>query len=278
MKLWNYFKTKSSLKLIKGQNCFLHYKFMEIKHNLLQPTLKLFMLCILFFGKIQVIPAQINTNKIRVGLFSGQVGNGNNLFKNEGITLEESVQLSKCGFRETKRYSPGWNRTSGTHFQISAGINRQSEVYQEFPNLRLNEINKPFTQCGTPVSYVYEIRNNVIDDNVHDINIGYSRSGQTSGIVVNTMIVNDTNTHRRVSNFRVYGGTTFTPQQCASTFNPNADKGSYHEPEKKSPSKNELIDLNFLVTNHERCRLQKGNSRSYTHVNRIFFNSHTIAG
>ncbi|WP_172675935.1 beta strand repeat-containing protein, partial [Croceitalea dokdonensis] len=165
--------------------------------------------------------------------FAGQVGDGDNLFENESIMLEESLQLSQCAWGETTRHSPRWGCTPGIYCQIGASISGQFDVIQEFPNLRLNEINRPLPRWDAPVTYTYEVINNTGADVAYDINfnIGYTWDGTTSTIGVNPMIGDDSGTHRQVSNFRFSGGTTFTPQRWTNTFNPSFGLGSYYVPE-----------------------------------------------
>jgi hypothetical protein len=168
--------------------------------------------------------------------FAGQVGDGDNLFENESITLVEQITLSDCAFGQNTRHSPRWGCSPGTYCQIGTAIPGQwSEVIQEYPNLSLTPISHPSNpRWDAPTTYTNRIANNASADNAYDIkiNIGYSWEFARSSESSNTLYGDEHTNNRRLDNFRFAGGSNFTPTRRAYTIDPNPlfGPGSYHLP------------------------------------------------
>ncbi|MFS4416283.1 Calx-beta domain-containing protein [Maribacter sp. 2307ULW6-5] len=164
--------------------------------------------------------------------FAGQVGDGDNVFENEGITFQETLQLSSCAFGIGTRHSPRWGCTTATFCQTGAPIFGRFNINEEFANIRVTEINRPFPRWDAPVTYTYEIANVASTDHAYNVqlNIGYTWDQILSGIGVNPMYGDDSNTHRQLSNFRFSGGAPFTPQRWNNTIDPSGGAGSYYLP------------------------------------------------
>ncbi|MDP5230413.1 MAG: hypothetical protein NWQ38_08480, partial [Cellulophaga sp.] len=170
---------------------------------------------------------------LNVAPFAGQVGDGDNLFENESITLVERLTLSACAFNEPTRHSPRWGCAPSTYCQLGAAIPGQFNVIQEFPNINLTTINNPLPRWDAPVTYTFRWSNDDFTQNAYNVklNIGYTWESQQSSETFNPMHGDDASTHRQVSNFRFSGGSPFTPQRWAKTDNPSGLAGSYHVPE-----------------------------------------------
>jgi hypothetical protein len=176
------------------------------------------------------------TIDLNLAPFAGQVGDGDNQFENESITLVEQVTLSDCAWSQNTRHSPRWGCSPGTYCQIGTAIAGQwAEVLQEHPNLSLTPINHPAApRWDAPVTYTNRIANNPTAENAYNvkINIGYGWSGESSSETNNNLYGDDHTNNRQLDNFRFAGGSSFTPTRRAFTTDPNPAYGigSYFVP------------------------------------------------
>ncbi|MFD0799709.1 beta strand repeat-containing protein, partial [Maribacter chungangensis] len=164
--------------------------------------------------------------------FAGQVGDGDNVFENESIIFQETLELSNCAWGIGTRHSPRWGCSSGTFCQTGAPIFGRFNIVDEWANISVTEINKPLPRWDAPVTYTYGISNIHGTDNAYNVqlNIGYTWDGTLSDIGVNPLYGDDSNTQRQLSNFRFTGGAPFTPQRWANTIDPSGGAGSYYLP------------------------------------------------
>ncbi|SHJ58489.1 conserved repeat domain-containing protein/gliding motility-associated C-terminal domain-containing protein [Maribacter aquivivus] len=151
--------------------------------------------------------------------FVGQIGDGDNLFENENITLVEKLVLTDCTDNQSTNHSPRWGCTVGTYCQIGASIPGFIGFNQEWSDISFQTISDPRPRWDAPVTYTYRLENNASAANAYNVNfnIGYTWDNRLSGIGFNPMFGDDNDTQRQLSNFRFTGGSAFTPQRWINT-------------------------------------------------------------
>ncbi|MFX0557342.1 Calx-beta domain-containing protein [Maribacter sp. CXY002] len=162
--------------------------------------------------------------------FAGQVGDGDNLFENETITLVERLSLDQCAENENTQHSPRWGCTAGTYCQIGTTITGFFNIEQEYPNLTLERINYPtIPRWDAPVTYTNRVANDAAAQNAYDINIniGYGWYGERSTEGANYLWGDDRTNQRQLDNFRFAGGSSFTPSRWVHSVEPTTGLGSY---------------------------------------------------
>ncbi len=196
----------------------------------------------LSFNGSVLIPSTISggvftyTINLNAAPFLGAVGDGDNLFENESITLVEEVTLAACSWGENTRHSPRWGCTVGTYCQVGTAIpGHWGNVFQEYPNLSLTKISHPSApRWDAPVTYTNRISNNPTAENAYNVkvNIGYSWDGDRSSESSNTLYGDEHTNNRRLDNFRFAGGSSFIPVRRAYTTDPDPSfgPGSYFLP------------------------------------------------
>ncbi len=161
--------------------------------------------------------------------FAGQVGNGDALFENESIVLNEQLSPTNCANNQATRHSPKWGCSTGMYCQIGAPIPGFIVVKQEWSDIYLYTVNAPRARWDAPVTYTYRLENDASADNAYDVNfnIGFTWDGRLSTTGFNPMYGDDNDTNRQLSNFRFTGGTNFSPQRWPSTTTSGTGLGSY---------------------------------------------------
>ncbi|MEP2239167.1 MAG: hypothetical protein ABJI22_12460, partial [Maribacter sp.] len=145
--------------------------------------------------------------------FLGQVGDGDNLFENENITLSERLVLTNCTDNQSTQHSPRWGCSTGSYCQIGAPIPGFINFNQEWSNISFQTISDPRPRWDAPVTYTYRLENDASADNAYNVNfnIGYTWDNRLSSIGFNPMYGDDNDTNRQLSNFRFTGGSSFSP-------------------------------------------------------------------
>ncbi|MEO9891416.1 gliding motility-associated C-terminal domain-containing protein [Aurantibacter sp.] len=150
--------------------------------------------------------------------FLNNVGDSDNQFENESITLSERIVLEHCSNDVIITHSPRWGCTAGTYCQIGAPIPGAVNFEQEFGNISITTIDEPHPRWDAPVTYTYAVENDNGADNAYNvnINIGFTWSGNHSNPGYNPMH-GDEDTNRILSNFEFTSGSAITPQRWPST-------------------------------------------------------------
>lgn len=171
------------------------------------------------------ISGNIYTYNIDLNLapFAGQVGDGDNLFENESITLLERMTISQCSWDETTVHSPRWGCAPGNYCQIGSPITGVFMYEEEWAKLELTPINRPLPRWDAPVTYTYQITNDVTANNAYNVNlnIGFFGGAQMSSTTFNPMWGDDNDAHRQLSDFRIGSGGVITPQRWQNTNDPS---------------------------------------------------------
>ncbi|MBM1107699.1 gliding motility-associated C-terminal domain-containing protein [Aurantibacter crassamenti] len=162
--------------------------------------------------------------------FLGNVGDSDNAFENETITLVEQIVLLDCSSNTVITHSPRWGCTAGTLCQIGAPIPGFINFDQEWGDISLTTIADPNARWDAPVTYTYAIDNDNNAENAYDvnINIGFTWNGSYSRPGFNPLR-GDEDTNRILSNFNFTGGSSVTPQRWPSTTG-GSGPGSFHLP------------------------------------------------
>ena len=166
---------------------------------------------------------------LNIAPFAGQVGDGDALFENENIVLNERLILTNCADNQVTRHSPKWGCSPGAYCQIGAQIPGFIGVDQEWSDIYLYTVSEPRPRWDAPVTYTYRLENDASADNAYDVNfnIGFTWDSRYSSTGFNPMYGDDNNTNRELSNFRFSGGTNFSPQRWPTTTASGTGLGSY---------------------------------------------------
>lgn len=165
--------------------------------------------------------------------FAGQIGNGNNLFENELITLTENLTVVNCVDDAIVEHTVAWGCDSDVYCQITSPKIGDFNVLENLPLLATSIQNKPSPAWNAPVTYTYTLSNDNNAANAYNVqvNIGYIMAAAASGQNFNPLVGNDNTTNRQLSNFRFSGGSNFSPRRWDNTIDPSLGTGSYYIPE-----------------------------------------------
>lgn len=167
--------------------------------------------------------------------FAGEVGNGDGFFENERITLVENLSLSSCASTGTDsvEHTSSWGCEPDTFCQSTSTKIGVFNFLEEFPDLSTSIQNKPRPKWNSPTTYTYTLTNDNNAENAYNvqINIGYATSTALSGPDSNPLIGSDVSTNRQLSNFRLRGGSNFSPNRWSNTTDASLGTGSYYIPQ-----------------------------------------------
>jgi uncharacterized repeat protein (TIGR01451 family)/gliding motility-associated-like protein len=152
--------------------------------------------------------------------FLGNVGDGDNLFENEAITMVETITMGSClpAPLATQHYTQ-WGCSTSNICQVSNNPIGDIVIDENWPNFELQEINVPVPRFDAVNSYSLQLVNSNWADPAYNVNfnIGFGWGSESSSPSYNPLHGTDYRNDRILSNFHFSGGSALTPNRWPAT-------------------------------------------------------------